>query len=489
MLPVRSFLLSDGWYDASTIMVHRAKQEKSPFNVWSFLNPFETGVWVLIGATIVFSGFSYWLLASMNSRADERRLSNWPLDSIFLSALTFTGHFEFRPNTLTARLMSFSWTFWALIMASAYTANLASFLVTRNTHRFGVSSIEEAIQTQSPVCIFARSREDDFMTKNYPKVNLIRKEQEKDVFLGLKTDECQGVITQMSSFEMFERNKEVNDDCGMKWTGRTIQFGPSGFATHVDTGTYCTSLLSYVVNLHMVRMKAEGFVEKAWNTHVLDKISDRRCVEVARGTNDSGTADGDDSVKLSIKDVGGIFVFHVSVCVASLLIAAFQRSSKRTKKKSTQRREATQATSQKEEEPEDWSEHCINRRRKQASRGSTDGTQIISSEGRDPEQGPSRFLGRGNKRGSMWASTASLGQRLQEAAPAITPKDDNSEDRPEHCANCRAKEVPQIPPDSNETLSSEEGKSEQAPLTNGIYGRVFRRGDNKGSMWDNTTEP
>lgn len=414
----RSVSFPEGWYDASIIMVSRVRSNESAFNAWSFLTPFETGVWFLIIATIIFTGFMYWLLTKVHDRADERRLSSRPVDAIFLSALTFTGHYEFRPNTAPAHILSFSVTFWALIIAAAYTANLASFLVVRNTPELGVSGIEDAIQTQIPVCIFARAREDDFITQTYPEVNLVRKETKEEVFRGLKKGECQGVITQMSSFQMYERNMEINGDCSIKWSGRTIQLGPSGFATAVDTGTFCTSLVSYVVNLHLVQMKAEGFVDEVWKTHMLDSISTNNCAGVE--SKDSGG--GADSSKLSIKDVGGIFVFHSMLSVLALFIALLQKCIKRRRKRAKSPQRPTNVSSGVDEWEETsgaakddvrqsviWkSMTALRRQRSRLAEEHTSGSSRDEEQNESQEQGirPEESVARANgptsRRTSIW---------------------------------------------------------------------------------------
>ena len=85
------------WYDQSIILVSKRSQRRSKFG--SFVGPFTFSVWLLIGATILVTGMLYTLLMRFQENADER-----PLDSVstmFLSALTFTGHWNFMVSTCT----------------------------------------------------------------------------------------------------------------------------------------------------------------------------------------------------------------------------------------------------------------------------------------------------------------------------------------------------------------------------------------------------
>ena len=108
----------EGFYDSSIILVERvpprrsSSKHKSSFDLWSFLRPFDMYVWLMIGASIIVTGLLYWFLEKINQNADARSLDTRPLSSIFLSAIVFTTHFEFRPNTTSAMLLAWSWTFW-----------------------------------------------------------------------------------------------------------------------------------------------------------------------------------------------------------------------------------------------------------------------------------------------------------------------------------------------------------------------------------------
>lgn len=147
----RGIAFPRGWYDGSIILVQDIGAERVDY--WKFLDPFDTSVWLLIIAATVFTGVAYFILERLNVQSDERELHDKPMVAIFLASLTFTGHFEFWPDTHAARLLSFSWTFWALIMTSAYTANMASFLVTRNDFVKPIATFEDAIRQNVPVCV------------------------------------------------------------------------------------------------------------------------------------------------------------------------------------------------------------------------------------------------------------------------------------------------------------------------------------------------
>jgi Ligand-gated ion channel len=315
-----------GWYDGSVVLV----QSVTPFiakdvSLWSFLLPFDRYVWLAIVGAIIFTGLTYLLMERLDTDSDERDLESKPWVSIFIASLTFTGHFEFRPNTNPARLLSFSWTFWAVIIASAYTANLASFLVRRRNDKVVVATLEDALKFNTPVCIQRYTIMDDIITKKYPDMNVVRKESEKEIFEGLRIPSngtepvCGAALTNLDTFENYRNNKEINGDCSLSTERRIIKSIPGGFATSADTGKYCTSLIYYVLNLLIAEMIQDNFVADAWKKHIA-KISDITCPENVNLDKNSG-----DKYRLSMKDMAGIFIVHAVLMFVAILIALFDR--------------------------------------------------------------------------------------------------------------------------------------------------------------------
>jgi hypothetical protein len=318
---------TEGWYDASIIMVAPKNTNESKFDAWSWLDPFATGVWIMICVLIVFSGLVYWLLESINHKSDKRSLENSPIENIFLAGIVFTSHFEFRPRTHAARLFTLSLAFWALITGAAYTANLASFLVAANLPHQEIKSVNDAVQRQLNICVFESTQADEALTNEYPNAKIIRKKLEDEVYLGIVSGECGIAVVTMSSWEYFERDAEVNGGCHLNWVGRTFRFVSAGFATVSDSGALCTSLIRDVLNLHLMRMKEEDVLDEAWDNH-LKRTETIDCV--SRKKNDViDTHSG----QLDLSNMGGIFLFHIVLSVAALLAALIGKGYRWKKKR------------------------------------------------------------------------------------------------------------------------------------------------------------
>jgi hypothetical protein len=228
---------------------------------------------------------------------------------------------ETKPNSHAARLLSFSWSFWALIIVAAYTANMASFLLTRNVPSLGVDSLDPVVNRKMSICLWGKTSLDDYMNENYAEYavnttgNVFRDYfSENEVIQGLINDDCDVALVGKQAFEIFQRNITTDGDtCGLK-SGRIVKEIPAGFVTKLDTVKLCTSLIQYVIDLHLHEMSDDGFLDSVWKD-VLDKLGPHQCGE------GKGMTSEEDSIPLTMRDMYGIFALHGFCLIFSVLLA------------------------------------------------------------------------------------------------------------------------------------------------------------------------
>eukprot|EP00957_Ditylum_brightwellii_P140980 10740572-Ditylum_brightwellii.AAC.1 len=184
----------------------------------------------------VFTGMLYWFLTRVDTISDSRNLDDKSLSAIFLASLAFTSNFEFRPNTALAQLMVLSWSLGALIVGAAYTANLANFLINLKQTVSGVRNLNQAVLYQMHICVKKSTAHEEYMKNFYPDANFIPLESHEDTFLIIQAGEM-------------EQNQN------------------GGFAVSGDSGDFCTSIESQVLDYHLLQMKADGFIEDVLNSY------------------------------------------------------------------------------------------------------------------------------------------------------------------------------------------------------------------------------
>ena len=192
-----------GWYDGSIIIIAKQETENyfDTFSPFSWSKPFTPGVWLFLLATMIVTGIvSMRLDPHVREKAETTK--HLLLSNIYSALIVFTGHLDLDPNTHSGQLVSFSLSFFAMLMLSAYTANLASFLVIEKASlSFQVNTVNDIVRMQKTMCIYAQSATQEAVASSYPDALFVEKHDDTAVLLALKNDECDYAILGLSSWE------------------------------------------------------------------------------------------------------------------------------------------------------------------------------------------------------------------------------------------------------------------------------------------------
>jgi hypothetical protein len=111
---------------------------------------------------------------------------------------------------------------------------------------------------------------------------------------------------------------------------------PASFATKAISNKQCTNLLRDVLNIHMTKMRVDGFINEAWDKH-LDQTSTNECFA------ENSLVEEDTSGQLSLKNMGGIFIFHAMLTGAALLMAIVAKIYEKSRGKPDKAKRASSA--------------------------------------------------------------------------------------------------------------------------------------------------
>jgi hypothetical protein len=316
-----------GWYDSSIVLAEtvQPKDTTKLGNDWAFLNPFSLPVWLLLCGFVGITGLLYWGLELLNPESDDQSTNDTPITCIYHAAMVVTGNFGFHPKTHAARFLSFSWTFWVLFVVSAYVANLASHLVTKTVKVYRIDSVADALRQNSAVCVEEGASVESILKKSYPTLRLVPKPVTEDVFTSLRIHPrdggCDVAAFKRNGVRLYQRSSTVNYDCTLAMSKGVELIIPAGMATAIDTGKFrCTSLISSVLDYHLLNMIEDGFIENAWMAH-LSKVGSINCF--ASTNQAQGGSLGSSASSLEIGDVSGLFWLHVVLSLTAVAISLF----------------------------------------------------------------------------------------------------------------------------------------------------------------------
>jgi len=222
---------------------------------------------------------------------------------------------EFSPVTHGERILVVSLCFWSLIVIAAYTANLASELISKK------QANDPSVAAGLPVCVTKGLAISSKLKKSYPNANIIEVEGLYQKYDHLFEGKCDLVADYADTFETARLNKTLNPDCSLEWVGRAVDVGSGGPANIVDAGVYCTSLVGNVFDYYMEDMHRDGFIEKA-KERLFNSVATHSCPKQAET---EASPDAEESSQLTMVDMGGIFLVHGIACVLGLLISYTQR--------------------------------------------------------------------------------------------------------------------------------------------------------------------
>ena len=116
------------------------------FNLFAFLMPFSTPVWLVILGSLILTSMSLYLFGIFSSKDD-------PLGSIaaclyFGLACLFAQGPETYPRSIASRATAISWWFFSLMMLTLYTASLTS-IMTVNRATLPIETIEDLLNYET----------------------------------------------------------------------------------------------------------------------------------------------------------------------------------------------------------------------------------------------------------------------------------------------------------------------------------------------------
>jgi len=329
----KGILFPEGWWEGDTIMIVKTEEKKS-LDFWAFAAPFSGALWILIVCVTLVTGMVYVLLDYLRSR----RTGDLELDSdmqraLYLSMNAFVGHSEFDPKGTMMRVLTLSMNFMFLILLAAYTANLASFLVVKNSSRIEINQFDDVMKLRKNVCVLRGYPYIKSVSTKYPGSEslMIPFENEVDMYQALQNGECLVLLSSMEDWRNHERDAIYNINCGMKWAGRRVEAVPASFALRTSFN-HCRALLHDVLDFFLIKMRSDGTLQEVWDNYRDFKLANT-CDTGATTTKTAKVS------QLNVFNMAGIFLFHLAILIITIIGEIFLFCCSPTEHKQTVKKE------------------------------------------------------------------------------------------------------------------------------------------------------
>jgi hypothetical protein len=302
--------------DASLVLITVQTSGRSAPQWFSFLKPFNTTLWACILAVIIFQGVAHYVMNPV-WRADGSKVSLFIV--IFKSLGTFTGSTSQGPVRPGASIVQMGYSFFLLILLSAYTANLTSFFVVVPNYITPYVNIDDANARGASICSQNGTAAFSVLQTGYKNIQIVpvsKKFTPTQLLqqLTVPDSKCTGVVLAQNDWAINQVNAAVNPYCNLVQVGPSIRNIDSGWPYLVDYNRNCTSLVEAAVSEALVSMTLDGTLDSLF----YDRVS------MAANIDCSGaTTDNLQSSQLTEVSMAGVFLIYcafVFFAIASLFV-------------------------------------------------------------------------------------------------------------------------------------------------------------------------
>jgi len=299
--------------------------EKAKFSfdeIFSFLTPFSPMVWISFIGSMVGTGLMY---RCLEGAANDEDYPDGPkgalncrylMDSIFKSFGHITGASGFSPKTWPGKILLISWTWCVVLILSAYTANLASFLVVKAENSVGFTNLKTAVTQGKTVSVQQGTPLESwfigYIEKNRPDYKHMQSVPllPEDRAMMLLREQSDAAIFPQFEVDILKQLPSVNPRCEMKTIGDPLLNIQAGWMVTNDAKEYCTNLVRDALAVWFLRMDLNGTLQSLVSKHLTPVVTCPESVDQAAS----------DATRLEIENMLGILSMHGVVAVVALIL-------------------------------------------------------------------------------------------------------------------------------------------------------------------------
>ena len=283
----------------------------------SFAAPFTPQLWAFFCLTTVLTAIAYLFLERRKNQTDIR--PGAPLyekvgNIVYLGFVQATGGGGYDPSTGSGKLVLLSYSFLILLVVSAYTANLATFLVTpdvpsgvdRSGMTVSYASLETAVDAGAKVCVYDGTPAHEWLLENHPDADVVPTASVPHS--GLAAGECDVAVATELNYQFALVDEELNKGCQLGPLEPYVRMYRGGWMANLDYHMKCTSLVSDTLGYHLLQLDHDGSLGTL--------------VDAMNGAATTATCSEEEEVsaaQLDFIDMSGCFFIHGVICALTAL--------------------------------------------------------------------------------------------------------------------------------------------------------------------------
>ncbi|KAK3919445.1 Glutamate receptor ionotropic, kainate 2 [Frankliniella fusca] len=299
-------------------------------NLFSFLEPLSTEVWIYMASAFIGVSLLLFILARVtplewnnphpcNPEPEELENTFTLINSMWFAMGSFLQQgCDFLPQAPSTRMVAGLWWFFTLIMISSYTANLAAFLTEAGLNKESINSAKD-LAAQNKVlygCLAGGSTQGFFANSNfsdYQRMWSIMTAARPSVFTKSNPEGVERVLNGKRDYAFFMESTSIEYECQRKCDLKMV-------GGHLDSKGYGIAM----PRNSPYRAVISGAVLKLQESGKLVQLKELWWKQMdGGGTCGTGEdlPDSSDDNKLTMAHVGGVFLVLTYGCVGAIFVA------------------------------------------------------------------------------------------------------------------------------------------------------------------------
>jgi hypothetical protein len=298
---------------------------QAPNSLFSFLDPFDAYLWFAILFVIVVNG----ILRSFISTKEKKDYSlKKTMVTIYKCFASFTGAERLINDSVIEKVNIVGYSFFILVILTAYTANLTSVLTTYSETRYEINTVYSAQNKGQDICVALNSFESRYAEEYYPDLHLVyvNSTEPSDILRSISDSECKGAFMASSDFIIAEGMKESDPSCNSDFVfvGEDLFPASASFPYVYDFNSSCTSLLKSVLDIYIIESVAD-FTFSNFHSTAAANASNNDCTFKVQDTSAN-------SSQLTLTEFGGVFLVFLFFFFCSYFFFYYTKRKERLEK-------------------------------------------------------------------------------------------------------------------------------------------------------------
>ena len=239
--------------------------------IWSFVVPFSGPMWGMLAAVLFVNAIFIWLYQSPTGAQPFFII-------LFYSLNSFAGEKLEDKESVAAMVITTAFSLVVLVLAAAYTANLAAVLIANTvTTQTPYSTFAEANAQGATVCIGAGGAQTIAIPLLWPGIKWITNLGSPAFIQAVSTGQCSGAVTGAMTGQAYLGESLVNPKCNMASTGdQSIYYGYTLAYKYDPLAPYCSGFLGDLLSRGVTQLKQSGALKQIIEKNVAD-VNDLNC--------------------------------------------------------------------------------------------------------------------------------------------------------------------------------------------------------------------